>query len=532
VITDNNGTWASSANGYWENAANWSSNTIASGIDKTATFNGALGTTVTLLNNFTIGNLAFSVEDYTIAGATLTLDASATTPFVSVGSGSTATISANLAGIAGLEKTGAGTLVLTAANTYSGATTVSAGTLILDGASGGTSRIAGDLIVNSGATVAMTNGDTTGLGYNPGNKVTSLTIDGGTVTTAGVTHIWNFSGGVNMTGGTLQSNNGVSDANGSQMEWINANVFTNASADTATIAGRIRMRGDGGVTGINFTVADGTAATDLLVSAAVTQASAGLGISKNDLGTMLLSGINTYTGNTTINEGTLVLADDAQLTFAVTDAPVANMVTGAGTATFNGDFNIDTSAVAGITGYIWLLVDRANLNGESFGSTFNVIGFTEQGDGVTWTMTDAKGNWSFSEDTGELTLDVGSDYDDWVSANGVVGTETDDDDNDGRSNFEEYAFGTDPTGGSSVNPIIVPLDKTTRTISYTRRTQSLSDLTYSVWFSTDLATWTQDTGATEGTPAVNGEVETVEVTLSTLPGDPLPAKLFVQVRAQ
>jgi hypothetical protein len=26
-------------------------------------------------------------------------------------------------------------------------------------------------------------------------------------------------------------------------------------------------------------------------------------------------------------------------------------------------------------------------------------------------------------------------------------------------------------------------------------------------------------------------VETVEVTLSTLPGDPLPAKLFIQVRA-
>ena len=61
-------------------------------------------------------------------------------------------------------------------------------------------------------------------------------------------------------------------------------------------------------------------------------------------------------------------------------------------------------------------------------------------------MTDAKGNWSFDETTGELTLDVGNDYDDWVTTNGVTGGENDDDDNDGLTNQEEYAFGLIPNG--------------------------------------------------------------------------------------
>jgi hypothetical protein len=162
-----------------------------------------------------------------------------------------------------------------------------------------------------------------------------------------------------------------------------------------------------------------------------------------------------------------------------------------------------------------------------------VAGFTQQGDGVTWTMSDIRGTWSFSEVTGELTLDIGSDYDDWVTANGVVGTENDDDDADGLTNFEEYAFGLDPTGGSSVNPIISQLDKSTKKFSYTRRDTTLPDptLNYSVWFSTDLVTWTEDTDATETVSGPVDDIETVEVTLSTAPGDPLPGKLFIQVRA-
>ena len=181
------------------------------------------------------------------------------------------------------------------------------------------------------------------------------------------------------------------------------------------------------------------------------------------------------------------------------------------------------------SGHWWIC---ASLNPtSSFSATFSVVGFSDpEVDGI-WTMTDAKGDWSFSETSGELSLDVGTDYDSWKTDNGVTGGENDDDDNDGLTNHEEYAFGLDPTGGSSVNPITVPLSKTSGTFTYTRRDPSLPDpsLIYSIWYSTDLVTWLEDTGAVGGGTTLNGEVETVPVTISSsLLTNP---KLFIQVRA-
>lgn len=258
-------------------------------------------------------------------------------------------------------------------------------------------------------------------------------------------------------------------------------------------------------------------------------------VTKTGSGTLTLANVNTYSGDTTIEEGTLVLAHNAQLKFVVTDAPASNRVTGTGTAIFNGDFNIDTTAVAGTTGYIWSLVDRANLTGESFDdATFSVVGFSDSENDGVWTMTDSRGNWSFDESTGELTLDVGNDYDDWASLYGLApGSESEDADNDGLTNQEEYAFGLVPNSGASVNPIVVPLDKTTGTFRYTRRaTPASTGLNYTVWTSEDLSTWTEDSGASLNQVVAGsaGDVETVEATLSgSLPLT--QARLFIQVRA-
>ena len=80
------------------------------------------------------------------------------------------------------------------------------------------------------------------------------------------------------------------------------------------------------------------------------------------------------------------------------------------------------------------------------------------------------------------------------------------------------------------DPIVAPFDKTTGTFSYTRRaTPATTGLDYTVWTSTNLGTWTQDTGATEGTVTTSGEVETVPVTISS--GLLTNPKLFIQVRA-
>jgi hypothetical protein len=101
-------------------------------------------------------------------------------------------------------------------------------------------------------------------------------------------------------------------------------------------------------------------------------------------------------------------------------------------------------------------------------------------------------------------------------------------DGDNLNNFEEYAFGLDPTSGASVNPICVKLNKSSGTFSYTRTTGT--GLAYRVWHSTNLVAW-DSSGATQGIATDNGGgIETVPVTLdpSLLAGP----KLFVRVTAE
>jgi autotransporter-associated beta strand protein len=519
VVNGSNGIWTSLADGNWEETTNWASNTIATGFNQTATFNATTGATVTLTGGVTIGNLVFDVSDYTLTGAALTLDSSST-PAISVASGRTATISANLSGTGGMQKNGAGTLVLTAANTYTGDTTINAGTLNLQ-TGGETGTIRGTLAINSGATVILSAVDALGYG---GNAVSQVTILGGTLDNAANNNN-SYVTDYTLTAGTISS------SGGGAFNFNNGyGITTLASGSPSLFSAPIYMRNSNS---LPINVANGAAAVDFEISGAIGQLLTVGGVTKSGMGTAVFSGANTYTGNTYVDEGTLAFTSTSQMQFVVTEAPASNQITGSGTATFDGVFIINTTAVTGTTGYIWLLVDRASLSGESFGTNFSVAGFTQQGDGVTWTMNDSRGTWSFSEDSGELSLVVEDDYDTWKSANGVTGGPNDDDDADGLTNFEEYAFGLDPTGGSSVNPITGQLNKTNGTFSYTRRTQSLTGLTYKVWTSTDLATWSEDAGATASQTVTGtaGEVQTVQATITgTLP---LTApKLFIQVRAE
>jgi len=385
--------------------------------------------------------------------------------------------------------------------------------------------------------------------------VTSGNITANRIISAPASADW---GRLVVSGGTLTATNGVDgsvnttatfaiDLNGGELRTPSIRVADreqgpNNSAWLTFNGGTLKATGANNADfittyggGQNTFVASGGAIIDtngFNIGVPVNLLDQGGGLTKEGAGTLTLGGTNTYSGDTFVNAGTFVLADNAQLRFVVNESPASNMVTGTGAAIFNGDFVIDTTAVTGNTGYIWTLVDRTTLTGESFGSTFSVSGFVDPEDDGVWTMTDIKGDWSFSEATGELTLDVGTDYDTWGAPYGLAsGSEDGDADNDGLTNQEEYAFGLIPDSGASVNPITVQLDKALKTFSYTRRDSSKTDLIYGVWYSTDLSVWTQDTGATQGAPVLSGEVETVQVTLSNLPGDPLPGKLFIQVRA-
>jgi autotransporter-associated beta strand protein len=530
VLNGSNGVWTSLANGIWDDSANWQSGNIASGFDQSATFNASTGVTVTLSGSKTIGSLVFDTSNYTLAGtSTLTLDAS-TTPSISVGSGHTATIEANLTGGLGLEKIGQGTLTLTGSKSYTGATIVSDGTLELSGATGGNAQIHGSVYVYSGTTLAITNGDGTGFGfYN--DPVTSITADGGTIDAVSGNHL----GFGTVMAVSLQ--NGAT-IKGSYWQWNGDSrvSFASSGDQTNTISTTIKFRSEGGVNH-TFSVDDGASSTDLLVSGSLTSVSEKTNVVKIGTGAMVLSGDNTYIGDTSINDGAFNVTSSGSLSFYPTTNGTTNLVYGSDTASlsFLGTLNLDLTGADTTSGNVWTLFDLASFTGHtpiltpaSVHST-TLGSFTKVSSG-TWELPVTGGKWTFTEANGTLTyISSVSDYDTWKSANGVSGGPNDDDDHDGLTNQQEYAFGLNPTSGSSVSPIVVQLNKTTGGFSYTRRQQSLTKLTYTVWYSTDLVSWTLDNGATQGTPVLNGEVETVPVTISSsLLVNP---KLFIRVSA-
>ena len=136
--------------------------------------------------------------------------------------------------------------------------------------------------------------------------------------------------------------------------------------------------------------------------------------------------------------------------------------------------------------------------------------------------------------TGTLTVGGTSPYTTWANSflpGNNVSNPAGDNDNDGLTNQQEFAFGLSPISGSSVNPILVQLNKTTGQFSYQRRASS--GLTYKVLTSTTLAagSWTQDVTASQVAGVTDGNgTQTVVVTLT---GAPLAAsKLFVRVSAE
>ena len=116
-------------------------------------------------------------------------------------------------------------------------------------------------------------------------------------------------------------------------------------------------------------------------------------------GTLTLSGPNTYGGNTTVGSGTLALATGGGLTFVVTNGS-SNKITGAGSATLDGSFTIDTSAVTAPIAS-WTLVDVTT---KTYGSNFNVVGFS--GAAHVWTKVDGAATWTFSEASGVLSINT------------------------------------------------------------------------------------------------------------------------------
>ncbi|MDR2981555.1 MAG: autotransporter-associated beta strand repeat-containing protein, partial [Puniceicoccales bacterium] len=232
-----------------------------------------------------------------------------------------------------LVKTGDGTMRISSLSTYTGTTTVAAGTLELN-AGGANGAIQGTVNVETGATLRFLATDS--AGYS-GRKITELNLNGGTLDIATTS-----SGGnqafsttlITMTGGKIT---GIADR---AVEFTdNVAVATNSSSQTSVIE-NITLKI---LTNTTFAVAAGTTSNgvDLEISSRITPGygSPAVGITKTGTGTMLLSGTNTYTGATIVNEGKLLInGNNSSATGLVT---VNTGATLGGSGTIGGDIVIE-----------------------------------------------------------------------------------------------------------------------------------------------------------------------------------------------
>jgi autotransporter-associated beta strand protein len=226
------------------------------------------------------------------------------------------TYSGNMSGIGALTKNGSGSVTLSGSNSYSGATTVNAGTLTLGSntAIGDTSAVSingGELNVGSRSetvhSMTMNGGALTiGSGTLTLNNASSFT--GGTVTLAG-----SVNSRLNTTGTTALGNVDFIYNNGSNLGdgkglvaggsiVVNAATtanFTNAAAG----AGRIELNAD--------TTIDVGAGGAMNVSWTIDQFGGTRSLTKNGTGNLTLNAANTYSGGTTINTGTVIIGNSA-----------------------------------------------------------------------------------------------------------------------------------------------------------------------------------------------------------------------------
>jgi autotransporter-associated beta strand protein len=294
--------WGVNLDGSWATPGNWAPNTVPNGQFVTANFGGTNNPvitgprTVTLDGSYTVGSLVFSnAQPFTVnqgSGGTIQLDNGAGVPVISqlggshtinaplalpvqgasvtVASATTLSLNGAVSGTGGLTKAGTGTNVLAGANSYSGATLVNAGTLVVSNntALGST---AGATILNTGAanntaTVVLANG---------------VTVTGETITINGY--------GQNVRG-SLQAGNGAT------AEWAGPVSLGNGVVGDGN---RIGAQANGTLK-ISGPITNGTI-PDLYISA------------DGNTGTVIVSGANTYSGQSAIIRGTLKLGANNSL---------------------------------------------------------------------------------------------------------------------------------------------------------------------------------------------------------------------------
>ena len=229
-----------------------------------------------------------------------------------------------------LTKVGSGILTLTGAGTYDGGTTISAGMLVID--TGG--QMGTGIVINNGWLDYVHSGTTGGLSII--NNLNMIFLDSSTASNSTIANnsgvgFWDTStaGSAVITGpGGISFNNNSTAAGanltvnlgglyfndtslgGTARININGNGFLNISAHTGGVT-LASVAGNGNVILGTNVLTEGTNGLSTTISGVIS----GLGGSlvKDGLGTLTLTGTNTYNGGTAVIGGTLQIFNDNNL---------------------------------------------------------------------------------------------------------------------------------------------------------------------------------------------------------------------------
>lgn len=403
-------TWVQTAGGVqsWTVAANWADGVVpnpASGVTMDfSAVNIAADTVLDLGANRTARLWKFGdtsgAQRWTVAaGNTITL--AGTTPGFEVQSGLITVIDANVAGTAGLTKTDAGRLILTGTNSYTGGTTISAGTFQI-GLDGATGNLPTGNVVNNGTLRFDRTGTITAANVisGTGTLYIDCPLGAGTITLSGAN---TFTGAVTINSGALEITHSAALGAGTKIVDINTgttgnpqllldgsggNITVPASisfqtsndangaivneAGNNSIAGPITLTGGGGNTrvysnagtltlsgAVNSNFAGRSlklmGASNGNVNGIISNGSPtlGVGVSKEEGGTWTLSGNNTFGGGASVVAGTLKIAHPNALGFGalmLSGSAGTTSITAGGVLDLNGQQGVGESITIRGTG--------------------------------------------------------------------------------------------------------------------------------------------------------------------------------------
>ena len=339
------------------------------------TYSGPITLTAVSRINSDAGTLYLTTGGISLGSNTLT-----------VGGSGNANIGSIISGSGGLTKDGGGILTLTNSNSFTGGVILSYGTLSIgDGTASHDGSIASSGMIslaNTTAWLAYNLSSTasrtySGLLTGPGNL---QVLGSGTLTLAGTN---TFTGSVYVNGGNLilgstgAVNNAAIDATSSGSSITLYGGGTPTSATLSAITGN--TSGTFGKIFTNFStvtnlVINSPAGLSNSTSAILADANPGsvaTSLTMTGSGTQVLTGLNTYTGVTTINSGTLSVNNLANAGNASAIGKSGTLVFGAGVFQYTGSSvstNITGTATSGVSG-----IDVANSSTLSWGGPLQSV---------------------------------------------------------------------------------------------------------------------------------------------------------------